>query len=375
MKKCIIIPDSFKGSLSSREVCDIMGDSARRHFPGCEVRAIPIADGGEGSVDAFLAALGGERVALAAKGPYMEDIEAYYGLLPGGGTAVIEMASCAGLSLVGADRRAEKTTTYGVGQLMVNAARRGCTKIIMALGGSATNDFGAGAAAAAGIEFFDEEGRPFLPVGETLERVCRIDKAGLDPALAGVEIVTMCDIDNPLYGENGAAHVFAPQKGAGAQTVALLDRGLRRMARVAKRDLGADVSALPGAGAAGGMGGGMVAFFGARLQMGIETLLDAVRFDALLDGADLVFSGEGRIDGQSLRGKVVIGVARRAKRAGVPLIAVVGGLGEGYAGAYGEGVTAIFSINHEALPLEAAIPKSRVNLEIAMDNILRLLAL
>lgn len=373
MKKCIIIPDSYKGSLSSKEVCDIMQSSVHKHFPGCKIQAIPIADGGEGSVDAFLTALGGERVSVAAKGPYMEDIKACYGLLPDGRTAVIEMAACAGLSLVGAHRQAEKTTTYGVGQLMVDAVRRGCKKIILGLGGSATNDFGAGAAAAAGVKFLDKDERPFVPVGESLEQVCRIDKTGMDTAFSRVEIITMCDIDNPLYGENGAAHVFAPQKGADARTVDRLERGLIEMAQVVRRDIGMDVSDIPGAGAAGGMGGGMVAFFGSHLQMGIETMLDTVHFDTLLNGADCVFSGEGRIDSQSLRGKVVIGVARRAKRANVPLVAVVGSIGEGYAGAYEEGVTAIFTINHEAIPLEEAIPQSRVNLEIAMDNILRLL--
>jgi glycerate kinase len=371
MKKFILIPDSFKGTMSSREICLIMEEQIRKYYPQAELISIPVADGGEGSVDSFLAAVGGEKVIIPAKGPYMEDIAGFYGLIDGGGTAVIEMAACAGLPLAGDRLQADKATTYGVGQLIADAVKRGCKKIIVGLGGSATNDFGAGAAAAAGVRFLDEEGNEFIPLGGTLSRIKKIDAGGLAAGLGAVEIITMCDIDNPLYGPSGAAHVFAPQKGADPAMVEFLDCQLRTAAEVVKDELGIDVSTLPGAGAAGGMGGGMAAFFGSRLQMGIETVLDTVGFDRLLPGTDVVFTGEGKIDTQSLRGKVVIGVARRAKKQNIPVIAVVGDIGDAVEGAYAEGVTGIFSINRAALPFREARTRCRSDLGLTMDNLLR----
>ncbi|MDR2314736.1 MAG: glycerate kinase [Spirochaetaceae bacterium] len=373
LKKFILIPDSFKGSMSSLEVCTVMESVIRRRCPGAEVISIPVADGGEGSVDAFLAALGGEKIRLSVKGPYMEDIEAFYGIIGGGATAVIEMAAAAGLPLAGDAPNPAKTTTYGVGQLMADAARRGCRKIIMGLGGSATNDFGAGAAAACGIRFLDRGGKDFVPVGETLSRIARIDPAGLLPKLAGIEIITMCDIDNPLYGPAGAAYIFGPQKGADPGMVEFLDGQLRAVSETVKQELGVNVSLTPGAGAAGGMGGGMAAFFGSRLQMGIETVLDTVHFDSLLPGTDLVFTGEGKIDAQSLRGKVVIGVARRAKKLGVPVLAIVGEIGDPVEEAYGEGVSGIFSIIRVAKPFKEIKDRSAKNLELTMDNLFRVI--
>lgn len=373
MKKVILMPDSFKGTMSSAEICGMMEERIRAYYPAAEIIAIPVADGGEGSVDSFLAAMGGEKVAATVKGPYMEDMQSFYGLVDGGKTAVIEMAACAGLPLVGENRRAEKTTTYGVGQLMVDAARRGCKKIIMGLGGSATNDLGTGAAAAAGIRFKNSAGGAFIPVGETLSQIARIDASGLLPELRGMEIITMCDIDNPLCGKTGAAYVFGTQKGADSAMVEFLDGQLAAGAAAIVRELGVDVTGLAGAGAAGGMGGGMAAFFGSRLQMGIETVLDTVGFDTLLDGADLVLSGEGRLDNQSLRGKVVIGVARRTKKRGVPLIAVVGDIGDGIEKAYEEGVSAVFSINRVAVDFSQAKPRSKSDMVLTMDNLMRFL--
>jgi glycerate kinase len=295
----------------------------------------------------------------------------FYGLIDQGATAVIEMAACAGLPLVGSKLHPDQTTTYGVGQLMADAAKRGCGKIVVGLGGSATNDFGAGAAAAAGIRFLDKAGREFVPTGGSLSRIDRIDASGLLPDLKAEENVTMCDSDNPLYGPQGAAHVFAPQKGADSAMVEILDGQLRAVTETVIRELGIDVSADAGSGAAGGMGGGMIAFFGSRLQMGIETVLDTVRFDQLLEGADMVFTGEGKIDTQSLRGKVVIGVARRAKKFGVPVIAVVGDIGDKVEGAYDEGVAAIFSINRVAVPFEKARLRAPGDLALTMDSLLR----
>lgn len=374
MKKFLLIPDSFKGTMSSAEICGIVAGCIARHYPDARAVSIPVADGGEGSVDSFLAAMGGERVTVDVQGPYGQPMQAFYGLVDEGRTAVVEMAACAGLPLVGTEMHPDKTTTYGVGQLIAHAAKRGCTKIIVGLGGSCTNDFGAGAAAALGVVFKDASGVEFVPVGGTLSCIAGIDATGLLPELARIEIVTMCDIDNPLYGEKGAAYVFAPQKGADAAMVQLLDEGLRAVSAVVQQQLGVDVAHTPGAGAAGGMGGGMVAFFGSKLQMGIETVLDTVGFTHLLDGADMVFTGEGKIDAQSLHGKVVIGVARRAKQKNVPVIALVGDIGEGVEPAYAEGVTSIVSINRVAVPFSEAKKRSKEDLRLTADNFLRTLA-
>ena len=281
------------------------------------------------------------------------------------------MAACAGLPLVGDNKHAELTTTYGVGQLMLHAAQNGCDKILMGLGGSATNDGGTGAASAVGVRFLDKDGNHFVPVGNTLKDICSIDITNIDESLQNIDIITMCDIDNPLCGENGAAHVFAPQKGADNSTVQHLDEGLSHMADIIKRDTGKEVKKLAGAGAAGGMGAGMVAFFSSRLRMGIEAVLDTVHFDSLIQDADLIFTGEGMIDYQSLRGKVVIGVALRAKIAGVPLFAVVGDIGDNIQTAYDMGVTSIFSINRCAIPFHEAKLRSERDLADTMDDILR----
>lgn len=374
MKKILLIPDSFKGTMSSSEICEIMKKAIHTYYPETEVISIPVADGGEGTVDSFLAAVGGKKVHLTVKGPYFEDIQSFYGILPDN-TAVVEMAAAAGLPLVGENKRAEKTTTYGVGQLISHAVASGCRKIIIGLGGSATNDGGTGAAAALGVRFINAKGESFIPVGESLSEIASIDTSGLDPALEGVEMITMCDIDNPLCGPRGAAAVFAPQKGADEAMVRILDQNLAHMAEIVKKDLGRDIINLKGAGAAGGMGGGMAAFFGSKLQMGIETVLDAVHFNELLDGADLVFSGEGKIDSQSLGGKVVIGVARRTKKKGVPLIAIVGDIGDDIEGVYDEGVSAIFSINRVAVPFSEAKLRSKSDLALTMDNLMRFISL
>lgn len=371
--KIVLIPDSFKGTLSSVEVCRVLRGCVERRLPGCEVRAIPVADGGEGSVDAFLAALGGEKVHARVAGPFFEPVESFYGLTDGGKTAIVEMAACAGLPLAGERRDPALTTTYGVGELIALAVEGGARKIILGLGGSATNDAGCGAAAALGVRFFDRTETPFVPTGGTLGEVERIDVSAARERLRGVEITAMCDIDNPMYGENGAAYVFAPQKGAGPEQVRALDAGLRRLAGVMRRELGMDFAELPGAGAAGAMGAGVTAFLGASLQSGIESVLNAVDFDSAAADADLIFTGEGRLDSQSLRGKVVIGVARRAKRLGKRVIAIVGGAEGELEAAYAEGVTAVFTTNRLPEPLSRSAPRAAENLAFTMDNILRLL--
>lgn len=372
MNSFLFVPDSFKGNMPSAQVCGIMERVVLRHFPKAIVKSIPVADGGEGTVNCFLTALGGEKVTLPVKGPLFEEMEGFYGMLPNG-VAVVEMAACAGLPLVKNHKNPLPTTTFGVGQLLLHAAQNGAHKVVLGLGGSCTNDGGCGAAAAAGVRFLDAEGREFVPVGQTLSQIARIDKTGLSPLLQKVEVIAMCDIDNPLFGQNGAAYVFGPQKGASPEEIPLLDEGLRHLAKVMQRDLGEDLSALKGGGAAGGMGAGAAAFLNARLQMGIRTVLDVLQFDNMVSTADIVFTGEGRIDEQSLRGKVVIGVARRAKKAGVPVVAFVGDIRDPVQAAYGEGVTAIFSINRLAVPREQAKSRAAGDLELTVDNFVRFL--
>jgi glycerate kinase len=365
-----LIPDSFKGTMSSEEICSIMDKAIKKHYPDALVKQIPVADGGEGSVDAFLQALGGEKRLLTVQGPYGKPMESFYGVVKES-TAIIEMAACAGLPLVGGDLFPDRTTTYGVGQLILAAAKNGCKEIIVGLGGSATNDGGCGSAAACGVLFKDKEGNEFIPTGGTLHRVASIDRSGLDKALKGVSITTMCDIDNPFYGTKGAAYIFGPQKGANPEMVKTLNANLESLASVIKSDCNLDVQAIPGSGAAGGMGGGMAAFFGSTLQMGIETVLDTVNFGKLLEKADLVLTGEGKIDSQSLRGKVVIGVARRAKKANVPVVAVVGDIADDVEGAYDEGVSAIFSINRLAVDFKIAKTRAPQDMEKTVDNLMR----
>ncbi len=372
MKKAVVIPDSFKGTISSERICEIFEEKINKIFPFCDVVKIPVADGGEGSVNCFLNALGGEKITVTVSGPYGEKIEAEYGIL-GEDTAVIEMSSCAGLPIVEEKKNPALTTTFGVGELMLDAAKRGCKKIIMCLGGSCTNDMGAGAAAAVGVRFYNAKGESFVPVGGSLCEIERIDTAEKSELLKGIEITAMCDIDNPLFGENGAAYVFAPQKGADKNQVKALDDGLRHSAQIVKKDIGLDVSDLRGAGAAGGMGAGMVAFFGSELRSGIETVLDTVDFEAKIDGADYVFTGEGKLDSQSLRGKVVSGVAKRAKEKGVPVIAVVGGYEVCLEDIYDMGVKAVFATNPMPVDFEKARHSSEDNLAISVENILRIL--
>lgn len=374
MKKILVIPDSFKGTLSSKTICNIMRERIGAFFPQTEVVTIPVADGGEGSVECFLSAVGGEFISCRAANPYFEEMQAFYGILQGGRTAVVEMAACAGLPLVETRKNPLLTTTYGVGQLMLDAAKKGVEEIILGLGGSATNDFGCGAAAALGVKFYNAQGEEFIPVGGTLSEIVEIDTSGIRSEIQGVRITLVCDVKNPVYGKTGAAYIYAPQKGASEKDVEVLDGGLRHACEIVKRDLGKDLSSLMGGGAAGAMAGGMHAFFNATLKMGIEVVLDTVGFDDLLKGADFVLTGEGKLDSQSLAGKVVVGVAQRAKKQGVPTIAVVGGAEENISSVYDLGVSAIFPINRRPEDLAVSRHKSEQNLKETMDDILRLLA-
>lgn len=368
----ILIPDSFKGTLDSTEICHLMAEAILHHKPQTKVTKIPVADGGEGSVDAFLSAMGGNKHQAKVKGPIGDVIDAFYGILPDG-TAVVEMAAAAGLPLVGPTKDVANTTTFGVGQLISKALDQGIKKLIVGLGGSCTNDGGCGAAAALGASFKNKNGETFIPVGGTLKDIAKIDLSGLDPRLKDIEISTMCDIDNPLTGELGAAAIFAPQKGASPELVRILDFGLKHLAEVVRNDLHFDIEMLPGAGAAGGMGGGMVAFLSSKLEMGIDVVLDTVNFDHLVQSADLVMTGEGKIDTQSLRGKVVIGVARRSKAHNVPVFAIVGDIGDNIEPAYDMGVSGIISINRVAVPFHEAKQRAKKDLSLTVDNFVRML--
>lgn len=373
MKKAVLIPDSFKGTVSSEKICSIISEKIHKFFPGCEVVSIPVADGGEGSVDCFLNAVGGAKKYAEVTGPFGEKVNAFYGVLGDNKTAVIEMAACAGLPLAEGRLDPEKATTYGVGELILDAAKNGCQKIIMCLGGSCTNDLGCGMAAAAGVKFYDKNGAGFVPSGGTLKDIASVNLSGKSDLLGGIEFVTMCDIDNPLYGETGAAYVFAPQKGADSSSVKRLDDGLRSAAKVINKTCGKEIDFIPGAGAAGGMGAGMVAFFDSKLQMGIDTVLDTVGFDGIISDADFIFTGEGKMDSQSLRGKVVIGVAKQAQKQNVPVIVIAGDYDSELDGAYEKGVSAVFSTNRVAKPFAEIKKDSAENLALTAENIIRLI--
>ena len=375
MKKVILAPDSFKGSMSSAEVCEIIKAELLSGFPNCEVISVPIADGGEGSVDCFMTAVGGKKIALDATGPFFERITCDYGILKDGKTAVIEMAACCGLPLANDRLNPETATTYGVGELIADAVARGCRNIILGLGGSCTNDGGTGAAAALGVKFFDQEGKSFTPTGGTLGGIKGIDISGSVLKNSGVVITAMCDVENPLYGERGAAHVFAPQKGADGEMVDRLDKGLKHLCGVINTSLGIDVSSLAGGGAAGGMGAGAYALLGAELKPGIRTVLERVDFETKLAGADMVITGEGRLDDQTLGGKAIIGVAQAAKRHNVPVIAVVGDISDPIEEIYKQGVTAVLSINRVARPFAEVKQFSKRDLRLTVQSIIKLIKL
>lgn len=370
MEKIIIIPDSFKGTMSSVLLCEKIKTCVLEHFPKAQIITIPIADGGEGTVDAFLATFPySEKVYLEVTGPFFSPVKAFYGL--GQDIAVIEMASCAGLPLTRSNRNPCLTTTYGVGQLITHALNTGRRRILVGLGGSGTNDAGCGIAAALGVRFLNAKGENFVPTGGTLHDIQKIDLSGLDPRIRDSDITAICDIDNPLYGPHGAAYVFSPQKGADPTMVEFLDQGLRHLDQVVIKDLGISLSGFPGTGAAGGCGFGLKAFLGAEMKMGIETLLNEVKFDYLLKGCDYVITGEGKIDGQSLRGKVVSGVARRAQKAGVPVIAIVGDIGDDAYRSYEQGIAAIFTTNRQAVDFSVARHRCVEDLVRCTDNLMR----
>ena len=373
MQNFILVPDSFKGTLSAIEVCNIMKSSIKNLYKDANIISVPVADGGEGTVDAFLYALGGEKKSVWVSDAFNEQkILAYYAMLKND-IAVIEMAACAGLPLVKDRLEPDKTTTFGVGELIIDAINNGAKKIILGLGGSATNDGGCGMAAALGVKFKDEQDQEFIPTGGTLSQIYKIDMNNIYSKIKDVEFISMCDVDNPLCGKLGASAVFAPQKGADEDMVKLLDEGLAHLAKIIKRDLHIEVKDIKGAGAAGGLGAGSIAFLQSKLTKGIDVILDTIKFDELVSKADIVFTGEGKFDSQSLHGKVVMGVANRSQKYKTPVIVVTGAIGENIQEAYNKGITAIFSINKEPMEFSKSALKSKENMILTMENILRLL--
>lgn len=325
MKRITLAVDSFKGSLSSREVADAFEAGWRERIPACEVRKVSIADGGEGTVDALVETLNGELVEARVADPLGRPIVARYGVIDGGATAVMEMSAASGLPLIAPEERNPlRTSTYGTGEMIAHALDRGCRKFLVGIGGSATNDGGTGMLRALGFRFLDSEGAELVGGGEILERIDSIDTSAVRKELSECEFIVACDVTNPLYGPEGAAYVFAPQKGADAAMVERLDRGLRVYARAIERFNGVQVDRIAGAGAAGGLGGGFKALLGARLEPGIDMVLNAMQFDKIISGSDLVITGEGRIDRQTTMGKAPSGVLRAAQAQGIPVVAIGG---------------------------------------------------
>lgn len=323
VKKILICPDSFKGTISSVEASEILAEAVLSTMPLAKTYMVPIADGGEGTLECFRRAVAGSIISVQTRNSNFKPISGEYYLTPE--FAIIESAKVIGLPQT-EDKNPSRTTSYGVGQLISDAARRN-GNVILTLGGSSTNDGGCGIAAALGVKFFDGQGKPFIPTGATL---CNIDKIDTAEVQKDFNLTCMCDVVNPLYGENGAAYVFAPQKGATYSMAKKLDEGLKHLAEVIKRDLHIDVSNLSGGGAAGGIAAGMVAFFGAKLKSGIEIMLEAVHFDELLADSKLVVTGEGRLDSQSFSGKAIDGIVRHSAARGVPVIAICGQIEIGF---------------------------------------------
>ena len=371
--RVVIAPDSFKGSATAQQVASALATGWRREWPEAHIDEVPVADGGEGTVDAMVHATGGRFVEAVVTGPLGEPVTARYGILGDGATAVIEMAAASGLPLVPSHARdPRRTTTRGTGELILAALDAGCRRIIIGIGGSATNDGGAGMAQALGVRLLDEAGNELPPGGGPLRRLARIDVSGLDPRVREAELVVACDVDNPLTGPRGASHVFGPQKGATPAMVAELDAALAHYAAVIQRDLGLDVAQLPGAGAAGGLGAGLVAFCGAALRPGAAIVLEAVGLERHVQAADLVITGEGRLDGQSAAGKAPVAVARLAKRWGKPVIAVAGALGDDADQLAAEGIDAAIAITPRPMPVQEAMARAEELLEACGRRLARL---
>lgn len=371
--KLIFAPDSFKESLTALEICEILEQVTARHFPDAETICIPVADGGEGTVDALLRAMDGRRIRTQVTGPRFEPETAQWGLLSDGVTAVMEMAQASGLSYVPLPQRdPRRTTSLGTGEMIAEALRQGVRKILIGIGGSATNDGGIGMLQALGAVFTDAAGQPVPPVGGALASVAKADFSGLLPELRHTEITVICDVTNPLLGENGATWIYGPQKGATPEICERLEAGMAHFAQVAAAAAGRDIASFPGAGAAGGLGAALGGVLGAQLRSGIDAVLDAVDFSAKLEGVSLAVTGEGRIDGQSVCfGKVPVGVAKRCAQRGIPTVAIVGGIGEGAEGLFQLCESTIQTTVSGPMSLQAAMSNAPALYEQAADRLFR----
>jgi len=371
--KIVIAPDSFKESLSAAGVARALARGLRQALPQAELLECPLGDGGEGTLDAVLAATGGEARQVRVTGPLGEPVTARWGWLAAQRTAFVEMASASGLELVPRARREILVaTSRGTGELLHAALDAGAERLVLAIGGSATNDGGAGLLQALGIRLLDEQDRPLAPGGAALAQLARIEVAARHPRLAEVEVIIAADVDNPLCGPQGASQVFGPQKGASPSQVRQLDAALAHFAQVSAATLGRDLSEQPGAGAAGGVGFAALAFLQATFRPGIEVVAELVGLEEALVGADLALTGEGRLDGQTLRGKTPAGVLRLARRHGVPVVAVAGSLGEGYDALYEQGLAAAFSLVPGPLSLDEALAQAEGLLERTARDLGRL---
>ncbi|MDA8490327.1 glycerate kinase [Kluyvera sp. Awk 3] len=368
--KIVIAPDSYKESLSALEVASAIEAGFREIYPDAEYIKLPVADGGEGTVEAMVAATQGRVVEVEVTGPLGEPVQGFYGISGDESCAFIEMAAASGLELLPpAARNPLKTTSWGTGELIRHALDLGVTRMIIGIGGSATNDGGAGMVQALGAQLLTANGQPIAPGGAGLSTLATIDISGLDPRLAQCRIDVACDVTNPLVGDEGASAVFGPQKGATTEMVAQLDRALAHYAGQIAQDLDLDVLTLEGGGAAGGMGAALYAFCGAHLRPGIDIVTDALHLDALVADADLVITGEGRIDSQTIHGKVPVGVARVAKRYQIPVIGIAGSLTADVGVVHQHGLDAVFSVLHRICSLDEALAEAGANVRMAARNI------
>ncbi|RAJ12495.1 glycerate kinase [Arenibacter echinorum] len=369
--KIVIAPDSFKECLSAQEVASNIAIAIRKIAPTAEIFEIPISDGGEGVLEALINGVGGRRISVSVLDPLMRQVNAEYGILKDGKTAVIEMAKASGLELLQeVEKNPLTTTTFGTGQLIKDALNKGCDKIIIGIGGSATNDGGVGMVRALGAKFLDDKGQEIPEGGGSLDRLKSIDLSNFDKRIENCEVIVACDVSNPLTGANGASMVYGAQKGGSSEDLEILDRNLTHYANKIKAALAIDVSQIPGAGAAGGTGAGLMAFLKGTLVNGIELILQTIKIEEFIKQADLVFTGEGKIDGQTLHGKTISGVAAMAKKYEVPVIVLTGKIGEGIEEIYSIGVSAVFSIVSQPMELKAAIEQAPVLIQDCTKNVM-----
>ncbi|EGO63751.1 glycerate kinase [Acetonema longum] len=370
----VVAPDSFKGSLPATAVANAMERGVLSVFPDARVRKVPIADGGEGTVESLVAATGGRMMAETVTGPLGTPVEAFWGILGDGETAVIEMAAASGLTLVPAEQRdPRRTTTYGTGQLISAALRQGLRRLIIGIGGSATNDGGAGMAQALGVRFLDAAGRGLPYGGAALAELSSIDMTNIHPLLAEASILVACDVDNPLCGERGASAVYGPQKGATPATIQELDAALERFAAIAGQATGRNIAGLPGAGAAGGLGAGLMYFTDAQLRPGVDIVLSATDFAGLVQEANLVITGEGSTDFQTAYGKAPVGVAKIAGQHQIPVVCLSGGLGRDYESVLEQGIAAAASIVPGPMSLSECMETAAELIQAATARVCRLL--